>query len=330
MKRFFCIFLGMLSLYGLSADLPDWLEGWKLNGDLRVRYEGLDFDQAGRENRSRGRFRFRIGAGKKLTDKLAVKFRFATGGADPTSTNQSFDNSFNGKDFVIDRVFLTYQIQSWEVGAGKVANPFESTSMVWDTDVNPEGMYGRYRKGPFYATLGLMPVEEESTGPDTNLIAGQLGVETGDRISWSGSAAYYLYEGLEVFGQDYAFIDLLAGVTIKTALAPLSLQVDLVKNTTSTIDADDTALGIFARFGNAGKPGQWAVSLKYADIEAFSTLGAFADSDFGFSDKKGFSANAAYRASKHISWHVTIISIDGILDEDSGFDRIQIDCSLRF
>ncbi len=316
----------LIILPAFSADVPAWLEGWKFKGDLRVRYEGFDFDKANKDNRSRGRFRLRLAADKKLNDKLAFKMRLASGSGDPTSTNQTFDNSFSGKDIVIDRAFLTYKVSDWEVGSGKFSNPFHKTNMVWDSDVNPEGIYGKFGSGNFFLNMGGMVVQEEKSSPDMNLGAVQVGLKGGDRVGFKGSIAYYVYEGLEIGGDDYTFIDALAEFTIDQ----VSIKLDYAQNITSAIDDYETAWAVFAKFGKGKKPGDWTFYLKYAEIEAFSVFGPLADSDFGFADKEGFVGAVTYKSTKHLGWSVKAFSIDGIIDTDSGYDRLQVDCQLKF
>ncbi len=270
---------------------------------------------------------------KKITESLAVGIRFASGSGDATSTNQSFDSSFSGKDFVLDRAYLTYKTSSgWELGGGKVKNPFHSSDIVWDTDVNPEGFYQRYSsKGGFYATFGEMVVEEEKSGEDINLYAAQFGYKAGERSKWNMSVAWYNYDGLLQSSDggtaNYQFIDLLATVKLQ---APIKLSFDYVKNTSSDIEDQDTAWSVYADFGSGKKRGDWTFQVKYAEIEAASVLGHLADSDFGFTDKEGFAARVGYKSNKHVAWKTSFFAVDGILDTDSGFNYLQMDCAVKF
>jgi len=324
------LILGLLAGNLFSAETPGWLKGLKVKGDLRLRVEGKDSDNAVK-NRNRARFRLRLAVDKQISDSLAVGIRLASGSGDPTSTNQTFDSSFSGKDFVLDRAYLTYKTEGgWELGGGKVKNPFHSSDIVWDTDVNPEGFYQRYTsEGGFYVTLGEMVVEEEKTGNDVNLYAGQVGYKTGERAKWNMSAAWYSYDNLlqsDTSSSKYQFIDLLASVKMQR----VKLTFDYVKNTSSDIDDQDTAWSVYADFGSAKKPGDWTFQVKYAEIEATSVWGPLADSDFGFTDKEGFVGRVGYKANKHVSWNASAFGIDGIQDTDSGFNYLQMDCAVKF
>ena len=319
--------------FGWGDDTPKWLENWSLKGDFRVRGEGIEFDREDRKTRNRARYRFRIGAQKKISDRLGFGFRLASGSGDPTSTNETFDNSFSGKDIVIDRAFFTYKKSGWTLGAGKHENPFHCTDIVWDSDVNPEGFYQKYDNKRFFLTLGESFVEEESSGPDTNLYAAQAGLkgEAGP-VAYKVSGAYYLYKDLAlpiIGATDYRFVDLVADVSFVSGV-PVSLTLDFVKNTTSEVEAEDTAWAVFAQIGEDDSPGAWWGTVKYAEIELLSVNGAFADSDFGFSDVEGFVVDLNYRASKHVAARLAVFSVDSILATDNGFNRVQLDCSLKF
>lgn len=313
-----CLMPGFLAL---AAESPEWLDGWSFSSDLRLRYEGTQFDQDNQKNRNRGRFRLRLSAKKKIMEALSFEMRLATGGGDPTSTNQTFDDSFNGKDFYVDRAFIEYDYTDWTFGAGKLKNPFHTTDIVWDSDVNPEGLSQKYDNGNFYATFGEMLVEEESGGHDTNLIAAQVGLAKAD--VYNLSASFYTYQGLTYNGDetDYQFLEGVGGIQ----LGPGDFTLTYVKNTTSDIEDEDTAYGAYYSFSN----GAFKFDLKYAHIELNSSLGRFSDSDFGGNDKEGFAAGCTYKASKHVSWKLTFLSVDSIAAEDLGFNKIQLDLKLK-
>lgn len=328
-----CLLLVMTSSLAFSAEMPSWLEGWNFKGDLRLRYEGIKFDN-NRDNRSRGRFRLRLGADKKLSDKLAFGLRLASGGQ-ATSTNETFDASFSGKDIFIDKAYLTYKVGKWDLGAGKVTNPYESTDLVWDTDVNPEGAYARYKTGGFAFILGGFVVEESSSSNDLNLIAPQLIYQTGESIGFTGSLAYYVYdgfedEGLNLSGNNFDFFDALLSVKFKNSPLPVSISADYTQNTQSDFESEDTGYGFFLTVGNGKKPGEWQALLKYGHIEKFSVFGLFADSDFGFSDSEGFKLAVNYQSSKFMNWGVSLFDTDTILAVDEGSSRVQLDCAIKF
>ncbi len=139
----------------LGADLANSqkdLEGrWKtlgpfvLSGDLRLRAEptfGGPRDQS--QDRFRERIRLRFNAEARLNDQLKGGFSFASGDLNNSiSTNQTANQYATRKPLAIDRAYATYN-PSWfralTVTGGKFAYPWFNTELVWDKDLNPEGV----------------------------------------------------------------------------------------------------------------------------------------------------------------------------------------------
>lgn len=318
-------------VFAADEDYSKWLTGWTLKGDLRLRMETRDPDKADEENRDRARYRLRLSADKKLTDALKVKLRLASSTGDPTSTNDTFDSSFGGKEWRIDKAELEYTNGNWVLHGGKMTNYLHSSDIVWDTDVNPEGFFQQYAKNGFYATMGELFVEE-STGDDINLYVVQFGYKGGDKLKYDVSGAYYSYNSVDGFfetdSDSYDFADLLATLSYDK----LSINLNLVKNNSDlgpVGDESDTAWGVFVDYGG-NKPGDFAFSLKYAEIEALSSYTVLSDADFGKGDKKGVAARANYQASKFLGWGLNVFDVDSINEVDKGFMLVQLDCAIKF
>ncbi len=133
----------------------------KLYGDLRLRYQyderkarilppqnttagstGSGNPQHGSQ-RSRERFRLRVGADFKLTENFFGGVQLQTSSA-ADSGNQTFSNGFGNYDIYISRAFLGWQPTEWlTLIGGKQANPFYTTDLVWDSDINPQGVVER-------------------------------------------------------------------------------------------------------------------------------------------------------------------------------------------
>src|SRR5262249_32428765 len=123
------------------------------------------------DERTRGQFRLRIGAEKRIDEDFTVGFRLATAQsvsigesradlgaagtpnlatvlpANPRSENQNYGNFFSGKAIWIDRAYLDWRPE-WAPGIqaviGKFENPlvsrnFSGDLFVWDHDISPEG-----------------------------------------------------------------------------------------------------------------------------------------------------------------------------------------------
>lgn len=127
----------------------------ELYGDARLRYEyrgGRTADDVDHPNdwqeRKRERYRLRLGLRVTLADDWFAGVRLETSSS-PRSTNVTFgdDSQVNGpfsKDSDTVRVgqaYLGYKgFKDIVLTGGRMPNPFINTWMVWDPDINPEGL----------------------------------------------------------------------------------------------------------------------------------------------------------------------------------------------
>ncbi|WP_165187861.1 putative porin [Caulobacter soli] len=231
--------------------VPEWVRGIKITGDLRGRYEGrffdngnaLDFVNIGainagspyntdpgtnpnnppilnsRKDRTYFRIRARIGVEAAIDPDITAYVRIATGSQNnPVSTNQTLGGYFSNKDLWLDRAYVDYRpVDGAHVLVGRMANPFQAAELVWDEDVNLDGVAGSYARkfgGAFsaFAVAGAFPLDYVADdGPKTALssiktdsdkdkwiFAGQLGGawSADDSLKISLSAAYYDYSGV--------------------------------------------------------------------------------------------------------------------------------------
>ena len=146
-------------------------------GDMRLRYEIVDRasdnstanDADGHLDTDRARIRFRFGARAHVYEDLDFVFRLSTGGdTASTSGNTTLDGTFGNEAISLNLAYGSWELMNGLiVQGGKVKNPFMKSEVVWDNDVNPEGLSQIYQQ-----KLG-----------DTTLqfIAGQYIVEETDR-----------------------------------------------------------------------------------------------------------------------------------------------------
>ena len=159
-------------------------EKWKLStpitelelyGDVRLRYEyrgGQTDDDAalgktangtaGHDDwleRQRERYRIRLGLRGTLMDDWFFGLRLETG-ANPRSTNVTFGDDTSGSSSnvnnlpfskVNDGIFVGQAYVGYKgfkditLTGGRMANPFVSTPMIWDPDINPEGLAEQWK-----------------------------------------------------------------------------------------------------------------------------------------------------------------------------------------
>ncbi len=207
--------------WGVPGSWPIWLKYIKPYGDIRLRAQIDTFDsdnllgtlnfqainEAGgidsagidaffntTEDRQRLRYRFRFGVKAKITEYTTVDARFATGNSrDPVSTNQTLGSYNTASSLNLDRAYLSFtnQVSSWKMHAGRIPNPWLSTDLIWDKDVNFDGVAATYfwrrtdniydeeeRQFDPYLTFGVFPLEEiELNSEDKWLYGFQIGFD---------------------------------------------------------------------------------------------------------------------------------------------------------
>ena len=117
---------------------------FSFSGDIRLRDEpflGGPKDQS--QVRNRERFRVRFNADAKYED-FSGGFTLNTGDVNnPISTNQTANQFYTRKPLELDKAFLEYNPHYFKpltLTGGKFAYPWVSTELIWDKDLNPEGL----------------------------------------------------------------------------------------------------------------------------------------------------------------------------------------------
>ena len=133
----------------------------EIYGDARVRYEirngnsgppsTLVSNPNDAQQRNRGRYRLRLGLRGQLMDDWFFGLRLETS-TSARSTNVTFgdDSGPFGKTSdgaFVGQAYLGYKgIKGLTLTAGRIPNPFVSTPMVLDGDINPDGISQQYKR----------------------------------------------------------------------------------------------------------------------------------------------------------------------------------------
>jgi len=143
--------------------LLETLERISWFGDMRLRYEMVDRasdnstanDADGHLDTDRSRLRFRFGARVHVYEDLDFVFRLSTGGDDAsTSGNTTLDGTFGNEAISLNLAYGSWEfVDGLTVQGGKVKHPFMKSEVVWDGDVNPEGLSEIYQKKSEDTTL---------------------------------------------------------------------------------------------------------------------------------------------------------------------------------
>ena len=148
--------LGKISLSNSVTQL-------KLYGDLRLRWQYNDTenqvsDSGHVSQQSRWRYRLRLNADVQLGQDWFAGIQLQTGQTSD-SANQTYSAGFNNDSIFISRAYLGWQNDFLKIVAGKQANPFYTTDLVWDPDINPAGLTET-------VALHKLPIFGGSAGPD--------------------------------------------------------------------------------------------------------------------------------------------------------------------
>jgi len=296
------------SLPAASTSTGDGLASrLKVTGDLRLRGQGDWSDDDGR-NRASMQLRGRLGATFAVNDRITIGARLATGDSDdPNSTDVQLSNWLDDLEASLDMAYVQFNFDNLTLYGGKMPQPFVRTDLVWDGDVNPQGIGATWRKplaggGTLRANGLAFVVDESAGGPDSTMLGAQLGYTSAAHGDWTFdvNGAYYHYDLGSIAGADsgdfrsnlldadghylseFHLANLLFGVTYGGfgERWPLRLVADYVRNTGAATDAD-TGYGTDLILGKASAPGDWRFTYGYSMAQTDAVLAAFSHDNLG-------------------------------------------------
>ena len=278
-----------------------------VSGDMRLRYQG-DYSDADMPDRHSSQVRARLGATYAVNDRVTVGARLVTGDPDdPNSTDVQLSNFNDDLDVSLDLAYGQVNFGDLKLYGGKIPQPFARTDLVWDSDVNPQGVSAMYKRpladgSALRANSLFFVVDENAVAADSTMVGGQLGYDSAAFGGWKfdASAAYYDYRLGSVAGgdagdfrsnlrnpdgsyrSDFDLADLLIGATWSGAGErwPVRVLGDYVHNFGAATDAD-TGYGIDLVLGRASKPSDWRLTYGYSVAETDSVLAAFSHDNIG-------------------------------------------------
>ncbi|MDD3905724.1 MAG: putative porin [Candidatus Omnitrophica bacterium] len=191
-----------------SLSVPDWTQRVKWGGDVRFRTQGdwgkpttSDSASTIKHQRIRERVRGRFYMEGKINDFMYGGVRFAGGATSARSTNDTLDDYF-AKDYAMfDQYYIRVDAPSEMIRdygqyfsdarlwLGRFTNPYESSELVWDTDINLNGIAFQYVSPDLkigtlpdvniFSNLGFHWLNESANiSADPLLFGGQAGIKT--------------------------------------------------------------------------------------------------------------------------------------------------------
>lgn len=174
--------MGLLDFNAVNTGKP-----WNYKADPFVNFPAYNMT----ENRQRARIRARFAFEAQMEEGFSMGARLATGsGSSPVSTNQTIGSpgGFSRYSIWLDRAYLRWnhtadigygQNLDVTVSAGRFANPFFSSEIIWDNDINFDGIAVSLKHRASedlltFMTLGAFPVYNTSL----NFFSGQTSNDT--------------------------------------------------------------------------------------------------------------------------------------------------------
>lgn len=340
----------------VSAADANWADSIKVSGDFRYRLENVD--QEGNEDRDRSRLRARINLDATVNETVKVGVRLATGNDDPVSTNQTFDKFGSTKDVGIDRAFVAWTpVTGSTVIAGKMAVPFykpNKSPLLWDGDLNPEGIAYKYSNKGFFASAARLNLDECSACDDSYMNGVQAGytykMAKGSKITFGlGQYAFDLNATETGIADEYNETEFFGDYSTKLNGKALVVYANYVVNgdgdalaAAAGLDDDlDTGYELGFKYGKVKDAGSWDVGYTYKTLDVNAVFPVWTDSDFagGGTNGEGHILKFAYGVNKNFSIGLTHfinernLSTENDIDPTTNpidYNRTMLDFKFKF
>ena len=341
-----------------EASHPSLLSRLEWSGDFRGRLENFWYDRddfgTDTSDRTRGRYRLRIGAKAKVNEVVTAGFRIASGDGDHRSTNQSFGSGddFDNDGLYIDKAYAELKVpgrylpegMSAKSIVGKQSNPFRWKNgkdfMIWDGDITPEGVGIKIAGSPgenlsLFGNAGYFIVDEESSSKDPHVfgIQGGFSLLAVEDVEVGGRASFYDWRSVDdpfltrtnesgslITGQgDYQVIELAAYSRFThhenwPVLLYGHFAQNLEADSPGGTSDEDIGWGVGVEIGDKKK--YVMVGGGYYYFEANFSPSQFTDSDLfdGFTNREGFLVYASRQLFSNTDLNLTLFSGDAIED----------------
>jgi hypothetical protein len=258
------------------------------------------------------------------------------------------------------------ELDSLHIIIGKFKKPWHGVSdLVWDGDLNPEGINAAYGTKSINTQLGYYIMKDNATGnnpsTDTGMFAGQLDskIELFDHIKLTAGIAGFLYQNIkdtevvksdsgkymikgnsvtktedaegnktEFWANDYKEVDTFVNLDINRGFVPLKVYGEYVLNVAAdSPDDNGWKVGIKASFLNK----KLSIDYNYRDLGRDAVLGLLTDSDFGGggTGSKGHKVKVKYAVLKNCTIGLTSLLADNQI-KDANINTIQADIVVKF
>ncbi|PBJ10530.1 MULTISPECIES: putative porin [unclassified Pseudomonas] len=350
-----------------------WAAKTQFKGDVRFRQENVHNDGVpNNKDQDRQRIRARLGAYSEINPQVDTGIRIATGSNDDArSTNQDLNNYFDKKQIWLDQGYIDYHpdaIKNLHLVGGKMPQQWVSMGdIIWDSDINPEGLAVTYKyplsgSTELFGSAGHYTLKDNVDGEgvqfkhDLRLYAGQLGARFAitDSMKMTLGGSLYAYDNDDSSacptsgtvttpcalavngnspGEQFKLYEGFGQLDFSNLPVPLSIYGQYVNNTDASNDQDTGWLA-----GVKSKLYGFNVDYNYRDVQRNAVVGAFTDSDFanGFTGSRGSKLKVSYDLDKNFALGATYYMATSdqtnanINKKDSDINTLQLDAEAKF
>jgi hypothetical protein len=204
-----------------KKSLPEWLNRFSFNGDVRLRYEGDFLDENNADilspsnpttlmnskiDRNRLILRVRLNTTVKVNDEVEAVIGLATGTTNnPVSAQVTLGDYLNKKAIALDLGYLKWNpLPSLTLWGGRFPMPWFSTDLVWWPDLRFDGIAGSYARQltprlSGLATVGAFPIQEVEFSSRDKWLFGAQALATyklRENVTAKLGVAFYDYENI--------------------------------------------------------------------------------------------------------------------------------------
>jgi hypothetical protein len=320
---------------GAKFPIPDWVTSYKLYGDFRGRFDDVSTATPAFKNSSGGsavddnnirlRYRLRVGLTINMKDDLQVGFRLGSddagttaNGGNPLSNNSTLQANGSKKFIFVDAAYgkwtpINDGTTMLAATIGKMDQPFQASSMLFDPDYTPEGaaLQATYKinnnnslafnggalvldqgntRGPFL--LGAQAIWNATWSSKIGTSLGLAGYEISnkkDLIPTAGTGASYdsnlgntIVGGIPARNFNPFVLSGSATYTLDSfPLYPGAFPVKLAGEYMDNPAANNNNTGWWGgvTLGKSGKKGAWDISYRYQRLEADAWWDQVVDDD---------------------------------------------------
>ena len=350
-----------------------WAAKTQFKGDVRFRQETVKNDGVpNNKDQDRQRIRARLGAYSEINPQVDTGIRIATGSNDDArSTNQDLNNYFDKKSIWLDQGYVDYHpdaIKNLHLVGGKMPQQWVSMGdIIWDSDINPEGLAATYKyplggSTELFGSAGHYTLKDNVDGEgvqfkhDLRLYAGQLGARFAitDSMKMTLGGSLYAYDNDDSSacptsgtvtapcalavngnspGEQFKLYEGFGQLDFSNLPVPLSIYGQYVNNTDASNDQDTGWLA-----GVKSKLYGFNVDYNYRDVQRNAVVGAFTDSDFanGYTGSRGSKLKVSYDLDKNFALGATYFMATSdqtnanINKKDSDINTLQLDAEAKF